>query len=313
MNPRRLAVIASACGLLLAGAAPALATPSATSGKSEAQRKGGTSPVRIVTYNTEYGRSPGNVVADIKNLIAIRADVIGLQEMGSPARRQGVRTHVTDCATCTYDGFMPNTPEQNAVPILYNTKKFSLLESGGTKVSERTNVGASGAGPSTLKAKWVNWVRLYQYKTGKSMYFLNNHAVPSVQGGGGGRNKRHPARLKLYRQHMNGLKAMVTSFAATGDPVFTTGDFNVNYRRDVIVRDSLFPVRNMGQVGVHASYQFLGTPETGTHSLGRGKGTRLIDYVSALTHSSVFPRQQDILMGYGSDHRPVMVRYGIAK
>ena len=308
MRNRPLTVLASACGLLMLAGAPALATPSPVSARSSV--KPSISPVRIVTYNAEYGRSADTVAADMKKLADAGADVIGLQEMGSPNRRVAVRERFTDCARCEFDAFMPNTREQNAVPILYDSSKLRLIETGTSKVSSATFVGKSGAGPSTLKSKYVNWVLLRQRISGQKMYVLNSHAVPSVQGAGGARNRNHPARLKLYRQHMKGLQAMITEFEATGAAVFSTGDFNVNYRRDSVVRDKMFPYHKMAQVGVYASYKFLGMPTTGTHnSSKRGGGNRLIDYVFSLAHAAVSARGQKILTGFTSDHRPVMVRY----
>jgi len=319
---RRLTILAAACGLLMMSGAPAIATPSAKHAGHSKPRAGHskpraghlsvhTSPVRIVTYNTKYGRSPTSVVADLQRLSAAQADVIGLQEMGSRTLRETVRAQFVECSTCTYDAVMPDTPEQNATPILYKRSKFDLLSTGTRKVSNTTYVGPSGAGPSTMKAKFVNWVQLRHRIKGQVMYVLNSHAVPSVQAGGGGRDTNHSARLRLYGQHMSGLKSVVTELGTSGAMIFSTGDFNVNYRRDSVVRDPLFPYYNMNQVNVHASYDYLGMPLTGTHSLGRGNDTRLIDYVYSLAHVAVTAKSQEILQGYGSDHRPVLVRYAI--
>ena len=109
----------------------------------------------------------------------------------------------------------------------------------------------------------------------------------------------------MYRQHMAALKSMVSEFRAKGVSIFVTGDFNVNYRRDAIVRDPAFPYVNMAEVRVEASYESLGMPPIGTH----GGGTRLIDYVSHLRRNVVTPLSQQVLRGYTSDHRPVLVEY----
>jgi endonuclease/exonuclease/phosphatase family metal-dependent hydrolase len=307
----RLTVIAGACGLLLAGAAAAVAAPSISSAQAASTvAETGSARVRIATYNTEYGRTPEAVAQDIKNLSAAGADIIALQEMGTLARRDAVRSQLVDCPTCEFDDFMPDTAEENATPILYKWAKYRLLGTGTVKVSERTYVGSSGAGPNTLKAKFINYVSLRHRVTGQELYVLNNHAVPSVQGDGGGRNLDNPERLELYRQHMAGLRSLITQLKETGAAIFVTGDFNVNYRRDVIVQDKLFPHYNMGEVSVYASYKTLGMPEIGTHVSG-SNDTRLIDYVFSLRHDAVTPRSQDILRGYGSDHRPVLVRYSL--
>lgn len=307
MATRRLTFLASACGLALLATAPALAATAAPAAK---RVETSISPVRIVTYNAEYGRSPERVVSDMKKLKRAGADVFGLQEMGSPNRRIAVMEQFVNCDTCEFDAFMPNTREQNAVPILWDSSKLHLVRTGTLKASASTYVGKSGAGPSTLKSKYVNWVLLRHRISGQKMYVLNSHAVPSVQGAGGGRNNHHPARLKLYRQHMNGLQDLIAGFETTGYAVFSTGDFNVNYRRDSIVRDSIFPYVKMAQVGVYASYKFLGMPEEGTHKSGKtGNSVRLIDYVFSLRHDAVSARGQKILSGFTSDHRPLLVRY----
>lgn len=303
MNRRRIAVLATIGMLATGGASALVATPTAAQGVTTR------APVNIATYNVEYGRSNTAVVSDLRRLASDGADVMGLQEMGSGTRRKAVLEQFVDCSTCQYDAFMPNVREQNAVPILYNWSKFRLLEAGGTQVSARTFVGASGAGPKTLKAKWVNWVLLRHRVSGQSMYVLNSHAVPSVQASNGGPNTSHPERLALYRQHMDGLKTMITNFKRSGAAVFSTGDFNVNHRRDMVMKDKLFPYVNMAEVGVNASFKDLGLPSGGTHL----NGTRLIDYVFSAQHPAVRAKRQAILRGYGSDHRPVLVRYALAR
>jgi endonuclease/exonuclease/phosphatase (EEP) superfamily protein YafD len=207
---------------------------------------------------------------------------------------------------------MPDGAGPAAIPILYKSSRFRLVSTGTQQVSDATYVGPSGAGPSTIAPKFLSYVHLLHRVTGQDMYVINSHAVASVQASDGGPNYEHPERLGLYRQHMDGLKAMIAEFEATGAAVFTTGDFNVNYRRDSVLRDKLFPYDNMSQVDVFASYTFLGMPEYGTHLSESGTNdTRLIDYVSSLSHPAVVPKAQKILMGYSSDHRPVRVRYAI--
>ena len=291
--------------LLLSGTA-AGATAASGSASASTARNTTSATVKIASYNTQFGRSPDAVVREVRRLGAEGADIIALQEMGSPKRRQAVRDRLVNCGYCVWDAFMTNLREQNATPILYRSSQFRLLATGAEKVSNRTFVGGAGAGPSTLKAKYVVWVHLRHLASGQHLYVLNNHAVASVQGPGGGRNKRAPKRLALYRDHMHGLTSLIEELPSAS-AVFVTGDFNVNYRRDAIVRDSMFPFHNLSQVDVAASYRSLGQPKVGTH----GSGDRLIDYVHHRRQVDVTPRSQSILRGYGSDHRPVMVGYGL--
>ena len=317
---RRLAALASICGLLMAGVAPAAAAPFAPSGGPSSrgvtneETETITAPMVIATYNIRHALSDAVVVSDIKTLADAGVGVIGLQEMGSRSRRDAVRKRLVDCSECEFDAFMPDGTGPSEVPILYRSANFRLLSTGSRKVSDATYVGRRGAGPSRITAKYLNYVQLRHRITGQEMYVINSHTVASVQARDGGPDHRYPKRLQLYRQHMNGLEAMITKFKETGAAVFTTGDFNVNFRRDSVLRPKLFPYSNWRQVGVFASYKFLGIPEQGTHRRRSSTNdARLIDYVSSLRHAAVVPKAQTILQEYRSDHRPVRVRYAITK
>jgi endonuclease/exonuclease/phosphatase (EEP) superfamily protein YafD len=187
---------------------------------------------------------------------------------------------------------------------------FRLESTGSRQVSTATYVGPSGAGPSTVKAKFINYVELRHRATGQVVYVLNNHTVASVQGSDGGRDPRHPKRLELYRKHMEGLQSLVRKLSAPGTAVLVTGDFNVNYRKDYIVQDTLFPYYRMREVGVAANWQALGMPKLGTHPAD-GNGDRLIDYVSYRENTRVTPESQRMLDRCASDHRPVLVQFSI--
>lgn len=316
MRIARLNLLAHASALVLVAA---VASQTAVASAADAPQRlvtttGSTisAPVRIATYNTEAAVPLGDSLADIQKLAADGADIITLQEMGGRARRAAVTAALVDCSMCQYESYMPTGDPMNSTPILYKWSKFRLEGTGTRQVSEATYVGKTGAGPSTLRAKYINYVELRERATGQEVFILNNHAIPSVQARDGGSDPNQPIRLALYKQHMTGLKALITEIKATGAAVVVTGDLNVNYRRDKIVKDRLFPYFNMGQVGVHASYETLGEPVRGTHVLPNGNDARLIDYVSFLTHPAVVPVAQRVLLGYHSDHRPLVVDFAIS-
>jgi endonuclease/exonuclease/phosphatase (EEP) superfamily protein YafD len=313
MRIPRLPLLAQACGLVLVAA---LASQTASAANARSDRTAAPAPitatVRITTYNTAAATSVADALSDIKKLAAQGADIITLQEMGGRVRRAAVSAALVDCSMCPYESYMPADAPMNSTPILFKWSKFRLEGTGTRQVSAATYVGRNGAGPSTLRAKYINYVLLRERATGQEVYVLNNHAIPSVQGRSGGADLTYPKRLALYRQHMDGLKALVTELKANGAAVFVTGDLNVNYRRDRIVKDTLFPYVNMGQVDVHASYELLGAPVLGTDVLANGNDTRLIDYVSALSHPGVTAVAQNVLTGYHSDHRPLQVDFTLA-
>lgn len=312
MTLARLPLITQACGLLLVAG---LAAQAAFGGGADEARGVQLSPVasepltstvRIASFNTEAGLSTSEAVSDITRLAGAGTHVIALQEMGSPSRRAAVREALVDCSNCPFEAYFPVGAPANATPILYRWQKFRLEGTGSKQVTERTYVGPRGAGPSWIRAKYVNYVQLRDRETGQAVYVLNNHAVPSVQAKDGGSNG-NTRRLAIYRKHMDGLKTLVSSLRASGAAVFVTGDLNVNYRKDRIVRDRIFPFYNMKQVSTRASYWHLGEPARGTHVLPSGHSTRLIDYVYITDHPAVTAESQRILLGYNSDHRPVLV------
>jgi len=293
--------IARACGLLLVVGGLGISTPaSATT----------TAPVKIATLNVHSALSMDQALSDISRLASTGADVISLQEMGGRKRRDYVRAMLVDCDTCELDAYMPIGGPEASIPILYRQDRFIVEAEGSHKVSEATYVGPKGAGPSTLKAKFVNYVVLYDLQTKQRVAVLNNHAVPTVQAPYGGPNSLK-ARHALYRKHMDGLTAKISEYAATGATVFATGDFNVNYRKDSQVRAGLFPYSRLRAVNTHASYEAMGQPATGTHVLRSGFDRRLIDYVFHRTHPAVNLTSQAILRGYASDHRPLLTQYDV--
>jgi endonuclease/exonuclease/phosphatase (EEP) superfamily protein YafD len=278
-------------------------------------------PVRIATLNTAAMSSTGEAMADIRALLAQEPDIVALQEMSSWERRRrvidrlicgenGVDGGLAEPTPCAYAGWVPIPAVQGGTPILWRKDKFTLLGHDWVQVTPKTFVGDRGAGPRVMNAKYVVRVRLRDVATGRQIWVLNNHFVPTVQAARGGRND-NTRRTALYARHMAALKTMVTDLRRRG-LTFITGDFNVNYRTDKVVQDPIFPYAGLGSVGARSSYYELGEPATGTHRLRNGFDKRLIDYV----HHRVAPRRvvpvgQRILKGYNSDHRPLVVDYKV--
>ena len=311
MTSVRRRLLSHAAVLVLVAVGAAQAADAATSAPTAGKRNVPSAQVSIATLNTAATISTDRAVADITRLASTGADVITLQEMANPDRRKRVVAALVNCSMCEFEAHMPAGAVPGSTPILYRWDRFRLEGSGTTQVSEATYVGPRGAGPSTLNAKFVNWVHLRERATGLHLYVLNNHAVPTVQGPGGGPNRSHPKRLALYRQHMQGLRDLIGPMKASGAAVFVTGDLNVNFRKDKVVRPPMFPYMSLGALGLRASFDTLGEPPIGTHVLPNGSSMRLIDYVYSLQHPRVTPVAQGILRGYASDHRPVKVEFDL--
>jgi endonuclease/exonuclease/phosphatase family metal-dependent hydrolase len=313
----RLPLIPLVCGAVLATALTGVGgqhgADAAVSPVSAAAKPKVRAHIQVATLNTAASMSAKRALEDIESLAATGPDVIALQEMGSGKRRSRMQERLVECEACGYGSYVPTPAVPGSTPILFRWDRFDLIGKGTQQVSEATYVGPRGAGPSTLRAKFVNWVQLKERTTGRELYVLNNHAVPTVQAPGGGPNRRQPKRLALYRKHMNGLKSLVTGFRSTGASVVVTGDLNVNYRKDKLVRARLFPYTNLGSVGIRSSYQVLGEPVRGTHELPNGTDTRLIDYVAYSPQRGIKAVDQRVLRGYHSDHRPVVVQLRLTR
>ncbi len=317
---RRCHVLAPAVALLTllgpevavaAPAAPGVVPESGAMPLASAAKRGTPKVLRIATYNTASTLRTRRAVSDVRRLARSGVHVLALQEMASPLRRKRVRRLLVDCAGCAFRAHMPRRAVPGSTPILYRTPRFRLRRAGVTQVTKPTFVGARGAGPSTVRAKYVTWVRLRDTATGRALTILNNHAVPSVQGRGGRPRAGARKRLSVYRKHMRGLQHLVTRFTRKGDKVFVTGDLNVNFRTDRRTQPPVFPYRSLGAVGLRASYDLLGEPPRGTHVLHSGNASRLIDYVYLLPRPAVRPVRQRIRSGYHSDHRPLEVRFRV--
>lgn len=306
--PRRRSRVTS----LVVGAALALTfVPAVDHAASAPGRDRVTAHIRIVSYNTRHDARPSRTVSEVQAL-ARRSDILTLQEMSSGKKRARVRQALVSCRGCRWGAFMPRRAVPGGTPILFRKHQYRLERAGSRQVTSATRVGSAGAGPSVVRAKYVNFVKLTELKTGRTVWVLNNHAVPSVQGDGGRPNRHHRARLRVYRAHMERLAAIASRFERRGGMVFATGDFNVNYRSDRVARARMFPYETMRSVGMRASYGPLGVPKRGTHVLRSGRSTRLIDYVHFLPRKRLWPRSQGILRGFVSDHRPLLVHFEIA-
>ncbi len=190
----------------------------------------------IATYNIRHALSDAVATADVTRLAATGVDVIALQEMGSRMRRNAVRAQLVDCATCEFRAYMPEGSGPAEVPFLFRASAFELVSKGTEQVSDATYVGPDGAGGSTMGPKYLTYVQLRHVATGRDIYVINSHAVPSVQGPAAAPTTATPSAWPCSGKHMDGLIAMVARFEATGAAVFATGDFNVNYRRDASCR-----------------------------------------------------------------------------
>lgn len=245
---------------------------------------------RVASWNTLFSNSTGRVLDGLRS-IADAADVIGVQELSSPSRRDDAAQAMARRGWAVSDG-------NNAVQIFYNASKYRLLAQGSEKVIDVVRIENGTAGTS-IGPKSVQWVQLQDRATGGVFFTVNHHLVPDIDRKGHPRPGA-PKRLSVYRTQMAAMLSVVNKLRAYG-PVAITGDHNVDARADQKVKSPTFPYMLMRSAGIASNWSALGAPKEGTQTSGR----RLIDYVW-LTQSSGQFLAQKILGAYGSDHHAVV-------
>lgn len=245
---------------------------------------------RVASWNTLFSNSTSRVLDGLRT-IADTADVIGVQELSSPSRRDDAARTMARRGWAVSDG-------NNAVQIFYNASKYKLLAQGSEKVIDVVRIESGTAGTS-IGPKSVQWVQLQDRSTGGVFFVVNHHLVPDIDRKGHPRPGA-PKRLSVYRTQMAAMLSVVAKLRSYG-PVAITGDHNVDARADQKVKNSTFPYMLMRSAGIASNWSVLGTPKEGTQTSGR----RLIDYVW-LTQSSGQFLAQKILGAYGSDHHAVV-------
>lgn len=258
----------------------------------------------VASWNANYNNAVGNVIQHIKT---IDADILGLQEMGAPKRAASIIAGVTDCKGCEYAAYHPQKDNAHACPIIWKKAKFKRINAGSFKVNDAKYINDGGSRENLLKKSTV-WVQLEEIKTGARFYLSNNHLVPSVELDG----KPYPGRqerLAMFDRHMDGIVDTIKKAKSQGLPIFVTGDFNVNFRKDRKEQAPIFPYARFKAHNVFANWHYLGAGTEGTHH----SGSRLIDYVHVSKTPKVEPLSHAILGKGGSDHKAVRMKVRIKR
>lgn len=242
----------------------------------------GSAPVTIATWNVLRSNAKGRIADGVRELTS-KADVFGLQEMGSSSDRAA--------AAAAAQGYTMTT-DRTAVPIFYRADKYTAVEEGKVRAfpSGETVERRSGKGTERTTGKSITWIHLRDNATSETFYVVNTHML--VGAFNSSKAKRNDRRMALYKQQLNAVGNLVDSLQANGAAVYVTGDFNVNYDRDAS------PVEMMSDHGLSPNWQHLDGDAT------IGKKTRL-DYV----WSNRAPSEQTVGDKYGSDHSTVFVTY----
>lgn len=212
--------------------------------------------VPITTWNSGARHVKAeNTRADIQRIIAKRPLMLGMQEMGEKSAYNTAARLLKDA------GYTMGHTSDSHTPIACIGKP---VRRGSFFLTPRTYVGPAGAGPSTLKAKYIEWQHI-RYNS-LNIIHGNVHLAPSIY---------IPVRHQLHDRQVARIIEWARAAKKDYDYVFLTGDFNA-------LASQMPKLNNILQHN---------TP-TPTH------GRRAIDYV----YGSVHPTGVTVIDTH-SDHR----------
>ena len=180
--------------------------------------------MKVAVANLKAKMSAAKTRADLKRILATDPDVVGLCEIGGMARAVMLKAGFAR-AGMTMWAAIPT-------PIAWR-KTWTLIAKGKTHLSDKTNVGASGAGPTWLRAKDAPWVLLHE-PMGDLHFVILAHLAPQP-----GLNDK---RGRLHAQQVDALAAKIAAVKAEnpGAICHVLGDLNTPDR------DRLLPITEQG-------------------------------------------------------------------
>lgn len=247
----------------------------------------------VGTHNLHFILNSEQVETDLSRLFK-QADVIGMQEMGNPERKQALERV---CKQADWQFYRPNDfGSQRQTPIAWSSR-WRVMQSGAQRLNNASAV-EPGSGGTFVESKWAVWVVLQHGDT--KIAVINWHAPGGVE------VTANTKRRKVMAECTRNVRLLARTLKANVQAVFVTGDMNMNYRSQDVRRTYEFPVVQFRNEGLTPNWQY-GRPVIGSHMPydQSNSGRRLIDYV----FSNAQHQRSKILTGYASDHRPVLVRY----
>lgn len=249
----------------------------------------------IISYNCWSGLGAIRAREDLRRIWQ-QADIVGLQECYGAQRGQ-----VLESAPGNWGLFRPPTgPEP---PIMWREGVFDYITGDHAQLSPYDGSG------SARPARVVNWVRLRHKGTGDQIVVVNFHWENAAAFRGYFDRSSRPSanrHVERYREQMPQMLTLMRSLSRYG-PIILTGDFNVNFRQDLKLRNPGLPTASFHNIGMRSNWDLNGLPSIGTHGGVHGS------VFDAVCLKNKVPGQIQflgsvVLRGYQSDHRPVRVR-----
>lgn len=310
------------------------AAPNGTGSDTSAQQivdndNGTTSgKLTIVTWNIAGGSGGFDSKQRLTGLNEINgpADIISLQESHVASfRKQLLNTYLcTKCSNGT-DSIMAGVELKNmpdgtniyssnsslpaSMPIFWKRDRLSLEGYGAYTALANSYYDEN---KDRVSRKWITWVKLHDKQTNRSFYVLNLHTPTNVENQGNVRTNMKKRNATYTYQMQLLAKVINDNFSSENLPIFVTGDFNVDYRTDKLVKHKTYPYAVMANLNFTSNWAFADA-DGSLPDDGSGKGSRLIDYVFikrgvGMNFDETFINNNM----YGSDHHPVFATIDIS-
>lgn len=233
---------------------------------------------RISSLNIQAHLSLRQVAADVRRAMRAKVDAIGFQEIGGDRKAAVMRAvlRLFGMRLVRLDG------PASAVPIAYNARRWRKVDAFTWDVSERTHVGARGAGPRTLREKDATVVHLEKRRRRRrrqlpkrEAFIINAHLAPSL---------RYQVRSELHETQIESLAELVTQIRREHPDaeIHMVGDFNTGDHRRL---------QPLIDAGLHLAPDVA---TKGKHPIDRGLST----------FPNAHARAVD---GFNTDHRQLVV------
>lgn len=276
----------------------------------------GSAEFTVASWNVLKTNGASNVKKGVEALTKY-SSIIGFQELHG-ASAGGARQVVYDnfaCPTCAYDSNLIMSSQADGshaagTGIIWKRSAFTALDKGYEKISE----GKTTSTHYKISPKWLSWVKLRENTTGRVFYVFNTHLVAGGITKDATKDKKEIDRYNNAVNHIAFLVDKISTLKQSEDAtIIMTGDFNVNYRKDVKKKVSKLPYASFKNIGVVSNWNVLGLKNIPSKK-GSHKGSNIIiDYIWITKRSDLIPIASKITNRlFGSDHYPVVLRLALA-
>lgn len=248
----------------------------------------------IGSWNTYKYNNQQTVASGVKSLLDNDMSAVGIQE----ASFHTDSLSKLACSSCKY-GMYPTSGAPKKIAILWNKNVLTPIAQGSIYGSTQDGV-----------KKYFVWIKFKQNASGRTFYMVNTHFPFDAEEDG---KLKNTAGGKAYVTHMANLVTAVKTFQKQNLPIFLTGDFNADYRRDNCTV-SAFPCRALSRnLNVKSGWEYLKLSGISS-TTGTAGSSRIIDYVFSWKLSYITYQAMKIAHGgssrdgwNGSDHKPIVL------